>query len=408
MKRWLIACLSVLLILTFYVPASAAPEAIDFCTWQLDGTDLTIFGNGTMANYEYACGPWGESITSVTIEDGVTSIGNYAFYGCSDLTSVIIPDSVTSIGRNAFEGCAKLKNITLPKELKQLDLRAFAKCSGLETVIFPDSLITIGIAVFDHCSSLTEVTVPEGVTSIGSGAFVNCSSLRRVSLPDSVTVIAEDAFKGIPALTEKANRYQGVVYFGNHAIDHIDPDYENIYIREGTKSIAAYAFDGSNRLNAIAIPNSVTTIGVNAFSRCNGLHNVYFAGNAEERDRIHVSEGNVSLLNAAWHYDTTKMPTVTTTTSTEATSSATEATSSATETTTIASTAITAIPTEITATPTSLTQPETKTADADVKEHGNRGIVTGFVISVVIGIVIAALVVAAIVITILTLRKKKK
>ncbi len=406
MKKWLIVCLSVLLILTFNMPASAAHETIGFCTWELDGTHLTIFGNGKMSNYAYSCGPWGESITSVTIEDGVTSIGNYAFYGCSDLTSITIPDSVTTIGQNAFEGCVKLKSVTLPKDLKQLELRTFAECRGLETIVFPDSLITIGIAVFDNCNSLTEVTVPEGVTTIGSGAFVNCSNLRRVSLPDSVTIIAEDAFKEVPARMEKANCYQGVVYFGNHAIDHIDPDYENIHIREGTKSIADYAFDGSNRLNSIAIPDSVTTIGVNAFSRCNGLRNVYFAGDAEEQNLINISEGNTSLLNAAWHYGITKIPTVTTTTAKPSTS--TEATSSTTETTTATNTTITDIPTEITTIPTSLTRKETKVADADANKHGSHGIVTGFVISIVIGIVFAALPIAAIVIAILMLRKKKK
>lgn len=383
MKKWMTVCFVLLLTVTVCIPVGAANNATGACTWELEGTHLTISGNGKMENYAFSCGPWGKDITAVTIEDGVTAIGNYAFFGCAALTSVTIPDSVTAIGENAFEDCTALTAVTLPKGLERLELRAFADCTALQTVAIPNSVKVIGIAAFDNCDSLTEITIPEGVTTIEGGAFVGCDNLRRVSLPDSVTSIGEGAFRNVPAIFDKANRYQGVVYFGNHAIEHIDPDYEQIHIREGTKTIAAHAFDASNRLTALAIPNSVGAIGTSAFSRCDHLQNVYYADNETAKNGIQIAKGNESLVNATWHYGVTKIPAATTTavTTTMTTATATTTTTTHTvDTTTATEPSVTTPSASLPSTPADV---ETNAENGIAKKRRSDGILMGVSIGAV-------------------------
>ena len=136
----------------------------DGLTWTLtaDGT-LTISGTGAMKDYNAAenLSPayMNSDVKKVVIEDGVTSIGELAFYKCSSLTNITIPDSVTCIEYAAFHGCSSLSSITIP-----------------------NSVTSIGIYAFVVCSSLTSITIPDGVTSIGYGAFSDCSSLKTISL----------------------------------------------------------------------------------------------------------------------------------------------------------------------------------------------------------------------------------
>ena len=99
------------------------------CTWTLDGTKLTISGNGAIADYRYYESPWGRSITEVVIENGVTHIGNCAFYSCRSLTSIIIPDSVTSIGDHAFSSCKSLTSVTIPNSVTSIGSSVFAGCT---------------------------------------------------------------------------------------------------------------------------------------------------------------------------------------------------------------------------------------------------------------------------------------
>ena len=136
----------------------------DGLTWTLDadGT-LTISGTGAMKDYNAAdnLSPayMNSNVKKVVIEDGVTSIGELAFYKCISLTNITIPDSVTCIEYAAFHGCSSLSSITIP-----------------------NSVTSIGIYAFVVCSSLTSITIPDGVTSIGYGAFSDCSSLKTISL----------------------------------------------------------------------------------------------------------------------------------------------------------------------------------------------------------------------------------
>ena len=141
------------------------------------------------------------SLTSVTIPNSVTSIGGSAFYGCTGLTSVTIPNSVTSIGDRVFYGCTGLTSVTIPDSVTSIEFSAFSGCTGLTSVTIPDSVTSIEFNVFSGCTGLTSVTIPNSVTFIDAYAFRDCTSLTSVTIPDSVTSIGNDAFRDCTGLT---------------------------------------------------------------------------------------------------------------------------------------------------------------------------------------------------------------
>ena len=276
-------------------------------TWTLDseGT-LTISGSGDMYDYDFSRAPWygsrsrvksaviadgvtsiGESafyvctsLTSVTIPDSVTSIGNWAFEGCTSLTSVTIPDSVTRIGGATFDGCKSLANVTIPDSVTSIGYKAFGSCESLTSVTIPDSVTSIGERAFSYCTSLTSVTIPGSMTSIGSYAFMGCSSLTSVTIPDSVTSIGERAFSYCKSLT-------------------------SVTIPGSVTSIGSYAFSSCSSLTSVTIPDSVTRIGEYAFYDCTSLTDVYYAGSEAQWKAISISSlsnGNDDLLTANIHY----------------------------------------------------------------------------------------------------------
>ncbi len=186
---------------------------------------------------------------NTTIPNSVTSIGKYAFYGCSGLTSITIPNSVTSIGESAFNGCSGLTSVTIPNSVTSIGQYAFCDCSGLTSVTIPNSVTSIGDYAFEGCSGLTSVTIPNSVTSIGDGAFSYCSSLTSVTIPNSVTSIGDWAFYYCSGLT-------------------------SVTIPNSVTSIGIYAFFNCSSLTSVTIPNSVTSIGGYAFFNCSSLTNL--------------------------------------------------------------------------------------------------------------------------------------
>ena len=194
---------------------SVSPEHPYFAT--IDGV---LFRKADKALISY---PAGISSSTYTIPQGITAIGDSAFYYCDSLTSVSIPDSVTSIGDNAFYFCESLTSVTIPDSVTAIGDSAFSYCDSLTSVSIPDSVTAIGDEVFYSCSSLTSVNIPDSVTSIGDRAFCYCDSLTSVSIPDSVTAI------------------------GNRAFYYCDS------------------------LTSVSIPNSVTSIGDYAFGDCSNL-----------------------------------------------------------------------------------------------------------------------------------------
>ena len=133
-----------------------------------------LYSKGGKTLVQYAIG---KTDSSFTIPNSVTSIGDWAFNGCSGLMSVTIGNSVTSIGDNAFRGCTGLTSVTIPDSVKSIGSDAFSDCSRLTCITIPDSVTSIGEYAFCYCSGLTDIFIPDSVTSIGEYAFYGCTRL---------------------------------------------------------------------------------------------------------------------------------------------------------------------------------------------------------------------------------------
>ena len=233
---------------------------------------LTISGNGKMKDYTSSGSREWKDACSVIIEDGVTRIGNYAFYNCSSLTEITIPNSVSSIGNAAFRECSGLTEITIPNSVSSIGNAAFRECSGLTEVTIPNSVTSIGSSAFRECSGLTAITIPNSVTSIGDCAFYGCSGLTTVAIPNSVTSIGYSAFYNCSNLTS-ITIPNSVTRIGNCAFDNCR-GLISVTIPNSVTSIGDNAFYGCNGLKEITIGNSVTNISSSAFSGCSGLTTV--------------------------------------------------------------------------------------------------------------------------------------
>ena len=245
---------------------------------------VTSIGNGAF----FGC----SGLTSLTIPNSVTSIGNSAFYGCSGLNSVTIPNSVTSIGNSAFYGCSGLTSVTIPNSVTSIGDEAFRSCSGLTSVTIPNSVTTIGYSAFNSCSGLTSVTIPNSVTTIGYSTFHSCSGLTSVTIPNSVTSIGSMAFRDCYALAPLTIP-NSVLSIGNTAFDQVKMIFyygsagsandtwgalcRNGFIEDSlfyTNSSKVTLCGAYIDIVTADIPQSVTTIGENAFCWCKKLTKV--------------------------------------------------------------------------------------------------------------------------------------
>lgn len=252
-------------VLTLTLSTSAATysgtcgDSGDNVTWSLDTATgvFTISGTGNMkSNYtSYSQRPWHSyrsNIKSVVIEDGVTSIGIYAFRNCNYLNSITIPDSVTKIEKEAFYGCLGLTEIKLPEKLVSIGDSAFYGCNALTSIDIPDSVTAIGTYAFCGCSTLTSITIPKGVVSISNYTFQSCSALQNVTFHDNV------------------------------------------------KTIGAYAFKSCTSLNEVVFPNSITSIGQQAFYGCKALNKISYCGLWSEWTKV--------TKGSSWNYNVPGSP----------------------------------------------------------------------------------------------------
>ena len=287
------------------------------------GNNITIIPSYTFKN---------SNITSITIPDSVTSIGEGAFTGCSSLESITLPfigakagvtlsdtnqyplgyifgttsytggvateqsycgsstssttsttyyipatlKSVIVTGGNilygAFYNCSSLTSIEIPDSVTGIGDYAFYNCTSLTGIEIPSSVTSIGISAFDNCISLTSITIPEGVTSIGEYTFYNCTSLTSIEIPSSVTSIGRSAFSGCSGLTS-IEIPNSVTSIGSYAFSRCS-SLTSITIPEGVTSIGEYAFYNCSSLTTITIGNGVTSIGDYAFDNCISLTSI--------------------------------------------------------------------------------------------------------------------------------------
>ena len=237
MKKILLIFLSVFAFVSVYADI----------TWTLsdDGT-LTISGTD-MRNYSEGGSPWysqRSEIKKVEIKEGVTVIGNNAFYGCSNLSSISIPNSVTNIGNQVFYKCSGLSSIIIPNSVTSIGVRGFFYCYSLTSINIPDRVTNISLQTFEGCRSLTSITIPNSVVNIRSSAFAYCSGLTSITIPNSVTSIESSAFSACS-------------------------DLASVTIGNSVTSIEAAAFSDCSKLTSVTIGNSVTNIGKNVFNGCN-------------------------------------------------------------------------------------------------------------------------------------------
>lgn len=221
---------------------------------------LTIKGNGEMADFKESDmegrAPWiaqKEKITAVTIENGVTYVGAYAFDHCKKLTQITIHAQLNSIGKGAFRDCEGLTSIEIPKTVTSIGASAFSGCKGLSNIEIPETVVSIGGAAFDGCTGLTSIKIPATVTSIKEYTFNECSNLKNVEIPQGVVSIGECAFSECGIL-------------------------ESIKIPQNVTSIGEYAFFGCKTLTSIKIPAKVTSISKGILSQCSNLKDVEILG----------------------------------------------------------------------------------------------------------------------------------
>lgn len=327
----------------------------DELSWNLseDGV-LTISGTGEMTNFTSSSQPWKDyrdSILQVKIEEGVSTIGDYAFYFCQKIGSVALPESVISLGKYAFGYCSDMEIFDMSDEVYYIGSYAFAYCSKLTAIVIPESVTSIRSYTFRECKALASVTLSEWLRSIGEFAFGHCDALETLVIPETVNSIGENAFyscDGLKQIEYKGTEEQwyaidisggnsflwaacpydipssgtcgeGVIWSVQNGVltisgtgamtgykDSIDAPWydlgetiEEVEILEGVTYVGAYTLENSSTLKAIRISEGVQTIGSNAFRNCYEVVDVILPESVTELEAnaFRACECTITVLN---------------------------------------------------------------------------------------------------------------
>lgn len=281
----------------------------DNLTWTIDTESgvLEISGTGAMMDYTGKDMPWypyRNSVKTVRINEGVTTVGNYAFRGYDkrfrNLKEVELADSITDIGSYSFE-YIEISSIELPENLLNIGASAFFSCKELEKISLPESLLKIEENAFSECIKITNVKLPTSIKEISGSAFRNCSSLTAFSIDEN-----NESFSVVDGMVLNKNK-DTLILIPSGKINIVIPDsvksfskdvfcYDDIIksvtVPEGITSIADDAFKGCSNLRSIYLPDSLTKIGARAFYDCFSLTSIYIP------EGISVIETNVFAYTA--------------------------------------------------------------------------------------------------------------
>ena len=307
-----ITLLLVISILCFSFPLLGITETNscgENATWSIEDGVFTVEGSGDMINFEYSWDqPWednAEDITSIVVKDGITSIGDYAFYDFENVTTVTLPEGITSIGKSAFNSCENLTSITIPSTVTTIGEEAFYYCKSIVEITLPASVTEIGAGAFasmnelvsfnfsENVTRLEENTflyntnlknfvLPQNLTYIGKKALSSLYALETLEIPASVTTIEETAFGSLAGITEitvneNSENYKsvdGILYTkdGTMLLAYPGASSNTSYtVLDNTTTIASNAFCNAENLTEIILPNTLTTINASAFEDCNNL-----------------------------------------------------------------------------------------------------------------------------------------
>ena len=265
------------------------------------------------------------ALTDVTFPTGdqLTTIGSYAFCGCSKLTKALMPDSVTSLGSYAFQSCTSLNEAHIPSGLTALNEGIFYGCSSLPAIELPPALKTIGGYVFRGCSSLANVDLPDTLTNIGTYAFYGCSAFTSLDMPDSVTSLGSYAYSycsnlvearlsdGLTSIPQRAFAYcskledvtlpANLKQFGGTYAFAYCTSLEEITLPDSLTSFRNYTFNGCTKLKKVNVPVSASTSSYsNIFTDCRSL----------EELRWEAANGTVGSFSSNTHFPLTIASTV--------------------------------------------------------------------------------------------------
>ncbi len=232
-----------------------------------DGT-LIIKGTGDIVISSDSYGTYKKYIEHIIIEDGITSIPNNAFYLYPILKDVTVGKDVKTIGERAFGDCESLISIELPNGLESIGNEAFSSCDQLLSIEIPDSVTNLGDTVFINCKALTTVVFGEGITRVPETTFLYCVGLKNVTFKGDITAIGKRAFSG--TRLETFTIPDTVTSIGLEAF-HGCISLKTVTIPNSVKTIGESAFENCSSLTSITIPDSVTSIGGYTFYKCTEL-----------------------------------------------------------------------------------------------------------------------------------------
>lgn len=289
----------------------AAGKCGDNISWRItDSYTLFIDGTGDMYSFAKESTPWNfysENLTGAFVSDGITSIGDYAFYNCKNIKSVALSTVLVKVGAYAFYGCESLTEISIPETVYSVSEKAFYGCKSLENVVLPETTTILGNGVFAGCSGLVSAEIKGDVISVADSMFADCENLITFKSANDIRTVGEKAFYNCKKLssfygsnihTMGKNAFalcEGLVQIRLSCLDEIPAsafrgckNLTSVAFSNSLETLGVAAFLGCTSLESVVLPKSVTTVNAGAFGGSDNLKEITFMN-----DNVSISSSNV-------------------------------------------------------------------------------------------------------------------